>query len=205
MGHSSRCAQARAPAIRIVLLTVGFKVLASIIEGGAAYYSGSFSLFGDALHLCVDIAAGVVGVLYLRRGQQSVSHARQERLEVRGSMIVGFLMMLMAATIAGRGWLLSDEHTVSSIPMLTAALIGLGINGVNLLLLSRHVGIGLMRMLRQHEALDLTSSAFVVVSAIAVWGTGSAIFDIIGGIAIGSVLFGWSAWQTLTLKTTGDV
>lgn len=203
MGHHHHGAHDRAPILRVVILTIGLKALAAVMEGITAYISHSYSLGSDTLHLLVDILAGTVGAVFLWRGQRAPSGHRQGRIEMGGAVIVGLLILVMAALVTHQVWHHHGSHEVTSLPMLGAAMAGLMINLANLWLLSRSTGIILVHMLWQHEALDFVSSILVILAAATIMATGYTFLDIVGSISIGSFLFGWGLWQLFTVYHHG--
>jgi cobalt-zinc-cadmium efflux system protein len=184
---------------RIVLtgfvLTAGFMV-AEIIAG---YLSGSLALIADAGHMLTDSAALLLAWGAFRFGRRASDSQRTfgyMRLEVVAGLINAVTLFALV------GWILYEAtrrfftpHEVLAGPMFVVAVLGLVVNIVVFVVLSRgdqdHVNI---RGAMLHVLGDLLGSVAAIAAAIVIWLTGWMPIDPILSVLV-ALLILRSAWK----------
>jgi cobalt-zinc-cadmium efflux system protein len=177
------------------LLTAGFMV-AEIVAG---LLSGSLALIADAGHMLTDAAALLLAWAAFRFGRRASDGKRTfgyMRLEVVAGLINAVTLFALVA------WIIYEAvqrfmtpHEVLAGPMLVVAVLGLVVNIVVFLVLSRgdkdHVNI---RGAMVHVLGDLLGSVAAIAAAITIWLTGWMPIDPILSVLV-SVLILRSAWK----------
>jgi cobalt-zinc-cadmium efflux system protein len=177
----------------------------AVVELVVGWYSQSLTLQVDSLHMGMDAGAIAIAVFatWFAQRQSSLRHIR--RTELVATFINGLGLLAMA------GWVLrevishfqGEPREILSWPMLLTALLGLLINGANLLWLHDYSQSNLnIRSIFLHVLADLLGSVGAVVVAIAVtlwhltwidWVVGGAIALVIATVALGLL---WQAIKT---------
>ena len=177
------------------LLTGGF-MFAEIIAG---VLSGSLALIADAGHMLTDAAALLLAWAAFRFGRRTSDSQRTfgyMRLEVVAGLINAVALFALV------GWIIYEAirrfmtpHEVLAGPMFIVAVLGLVINVVVFLVLSRgdkeHVNI---RGAMVHVLGDLLGSVAAIAAAVTIWLTGWMPIDPILSVLV-SLLVLRSAWQ----------
>lgn len=156
------------------------------VEAMVGWVSHSMALRADSGHMVADGLTIALAIL-------AVSVARRYRgIEVWAAFLngVGLLVMAIAIGVEAIRHLQNPPETILSFPMLIVAIIGLGVNGFNIMLLHRDVQHDLnMRGVLLHILADTLSSVGAIVAAIAIWLTDCTWAD--GAVGLGvSVLVG---------------
>lgn len=176
------------------LLTAGF-MFAEIVAG---VLSGSLALIADAGHMLTDAAALLLAWAAFRFGRRASDSQRTfgyMRLEVVAGLINAVTLFALV------GWIIYEAiqrfmtpHEVLAGPMFIVAVLGLVINVVVFLVLSRgdkdHVNI---RGAMVHVLGDLLGSVAAIVAAVTIWLTGWMPIDPILSVVV-SLLVLRSAW-----------
>lgn len=184
---------------RVVL--IGFLLTASFMfaEVIAGVLSGSLALIADAGHMLTDAAALLLAWAAFRFGRRASDSKRSfgyMRLEVVAGLINAVTLFILV------GWIIYEAiqrfmtpHEVLAGPMFIVAVLGLVINVVVFLVLSRgdkdHVNI---RGAMVHVLGDLLGSVAAIVAAITIWLTGWMPIDPILSVLV-SLLVLRSAWK----------
>lgn len=159
--HESKADKVRSLTIALAL-TLGF----SIIELTASGFSHSLTLLADAGHMISDTAALIISLIAAR-----ISLPRYRRIEALAALVNSITLLALAVWIAWEAVsrLQISSVTIFSLPMLVTAIVGLGVNSVNITLLhkSSHSDLNLRGALL-HVMADAASSISVILSAIAV-------------------------------------
>ena len=177
------------------LLTAGYMV-AEIVAG---LLSGSLALIADAGHMLTDAAALLLAWAAFRFGRRASDGKRTfgyMRLEVVAGLINAVTLFALV------GWIIYEAiqrfmtpHEVLAGPMFVVAVLGLVINVVVFLVLSRadkeHVNI---RGAMVHVLGDLLGSVAAIVAAVTIWLTGWMPIDPILSVVV-SLLVLRSAWK----------
>ncbi|MBD2438607.1 cation diffusion facilitator family transporter [Nostoc sp. FACHB-110] len=152
----------------LVLLSVFF-----CVELSAGIWSHSLSLLADAEHILSDVAAlGLaIAASWLSQSISKQTIFARYRPEILAALINGLSLACIAAWIVKEALvrLQSPEVEILGVPMLTTALIGLGINSFNALYLHgcSHQDLNI-RGVFLHILADIASSIGAVLAAIAV-------------------------------------
>lgn len=177
------------------LLTAGFMV-AEIVAG---VLSGSLALIADAGHMLTDAAALLLALVAFRMGRRASDGQRSfgyMRLEVVAGLINAVTLFALV------GWIFYEAvqrflapHPVLAGPMLVVAVLGLVVNVVVFVVLSRgdkdHVNI---RGAMVHVLGDLLGSVAAIVAAVTIWLTGWMPIDPLLSILV-CLLVLRSAWS----------
>lgn len=159
--------------IALVLLSCFFTA-----ELTAAMYSHSLSLMADAGHVFSDIAALGLTLLATWHAQHSRNKTVDQETtvslslsEILAAFVNGISLLGVALWIAMEavGRMQSSQAEILGFPMLFAAMVGLGINGINALFLHScsHHNLNLKSAFL-HVLADIISSLGVMVAAVAV-------------------------------------
>ena len=176
------------------LLTAGFMV-AEVIAG---VLSGSLALIADAGHMLTDAAALLLAWGAFRFGRRASDGKRTfgyMRLEVVAGLINSVTLFALVAWIVYEAiQRFMTPHEVLAGPMFVVAVLGLVINVVVFLVLSRgdrsHVNI---RGAMVHVLGDLLGSVAAIAAAIVIWLTGWMPIDPLLSVLV-SLLILRSAW-----------
>jgi cobalt-zinc-cadmium efflux system protein len=177
------------------LLTAGFMV-AEVVAG---VLSGSLALIADAGHMLTDAAALLLAWAGFRFGRRASDGKRTfgyMRLEVVAGLINAvtlFALVLWIVYEAVQRFM--TPHEVLAGPMLAVAVLGLVVNVVVFLVLSRgdkaHVNI---RGAMVHVLGDLLGSVAAIVAAVVIWLTGWMPIDPLLSVMV-ALLVLRSAWS----------
>ncbi|BAB74544.1 hypothetical protein DSM107007_06900 [Nostoc sp. PCC 7120 = FACHB-418] len=189
--HTSQVKQnIRALWTALVLLSVFF-----CIELSAGIWSHSLSLLADAEHILSDVAA--LGLALIASWlSQSISQRTifgRYKLEVLAALINGISLACIACWIVREALvrLQSPTTEILGVPMLTTALIGVGVNSFNALCLHKcsHKDLNIRGALL-HLIADLASSVGAVLAAIAIiwlnWTWADGVISLVVAMLIAS-------------------
>ena len=147
----------------------------SVLELAVGFWSHSLALLADSGHMISDSLALGIALLATwsaRFTTSDKSTSGYRRVEILSALANGIGLVAIAVWIAWEAItrLQSPPTDILSLPMLITAGIGLGVNGVNALLLhpSSHHDLNL-RGAFLHMIADAISSVGVILAAIAVW------------------------------------
>lgn len=192
-----------------VVLIAGFFVA----ELTTALVSDSLALLSDAGHMAADVltlAAALVATIIAARPDRSGRRSfGYYRVEVFASLLAVVVMLTVAVFVVvsaiGR---IGHAQEVGTTAMIVVGALGLGVNLVVMLLLRRGAGESLNLKGAYLEVLaDTIGSVGVVVAAVLVRVTGSALFDTLVALAIGvfvavrAVLLGREVFGVLAQET----
>jgi cobalt-zinc-cadmium efflux system protein len=154
----------------VLMLVAGF----SAIELAIAFYSHSMALLADAGHLFADCIALLLSLLGAWIVQRNTSNDRLEvrRVETAIALFNSLSLLVIGAGVALEAivQLQTPATEILSIPMLIAAIAGLGVNSVNIFLLHDHSHDDLnLKGAFLHIIADALSSIGVLLAALAVW------------------------------------
>jgi cobalt-zinc-cadmium efflux system protein len=183
------------------VVLIGFLLTASfmVAEVIAGWLSGSLALIADAGHMLTDAAALLLAWSAFRFGRRASDGKRTfgyMRLEVVAGLINAVTLFALV------GWIVweaiqrfMDPHEVLAGPMFVVACLGLVINVVVFLVLSRgdteHVNI---RGAMIHVLGDLLGSVAAIAAAVTIWFTGWMPIDPILSVLV-SLLILRSGWK----------
>jgi cobalt-zinc-cadmium efflux system protein len=174
----------------LVLLSVFF-----CVELSVGIWSHSLSLLADAEHILSDVAALGLALVasWLSQSISKQTIFGRYRPEILAALINGISLACIAAWIVKEAVvrLQSPDVEILGIPMLTTALIGLGINSFNALYLHgcSHHDLNI-RGVFLHIVADIASSVGAVLAAIAVlwlnWTWADGVISLLVAIVITS-------------------
>lgn len=158
-----------------LLLIVGF----AGVELSVAWLSHSVALLAEAGHMLADGLALALALLATWVAQLPPSNQATfgyRRVEILAALANGIGLLGVASWI---GWealshlQAAEPIEILSLPMLVTAVIGLGVNTINLLLLHSNSQHDLnLRGAWLHMLADLLSSLGVIVAAVLIWTLG---------------------------------
>lgn len=204
---------------KIQLLQYSLGLLASllVVELSVGVFSHSLALLADAQHVLFDMMAIALALLVVWRSRQPVDGWQQKKLEAIAALVNGLSLLVVG------GWtvwesvirLQVDDHQILGLPMLTVAVLGLVVNGINVGYLHNCCGEDLStKSALVHLWADLLGSVGAMAAAIAVtwlgwhWADGVVsiiVSGIVGFLAISLINQSWQKWQNpLYSKTQCD-
>jgi cobalt-zinc-cadmium efflux system protein len=159
--------------LEIVKTALALLIVLFFAQWAIGHWSGSLALQADAGHLFSDVVALAVtfGAIWLaRRPADDRATFGHQRLEILAALFNGVSLLGIA------GWIVYESilrwqapQTVLSGPMLLGALLGLAINGFNLVTLSQGDRQDLnLRAAFLHTASDFASSIGAMVAGISI-------------------------------------
>lgn len=151
-----------------LLLTVAF----AVTELGVGLFSHSLALLADSGHLMSDCLAIILALLATWIARRSTSE-ENSTVETIAALINGIGLVIIALWIAWEAVerLQSPAATeILSLPMLITAIVGFGVNSINIMLLHKESANDLnLKGAFLHIVADAASSVGVAIAAIAVW------------------------------------
>jgi cobalt-zinc-cadmium efflux system protein len=217
--HSDHCQpfhdpqQKRQQLLGALLLIGGF----AAIEWGAGQFSHSLALVAEAGHMLSDcLALGLaLAATYITRpalrdgwlGQHQLEIQPDRRAEIVAALINGLGLLALASWIGWEAWenLHQPAVEIATGPMLVTAIVGVGINAINVKLLHQGSDHDLnLKGALLHVIADMASAIGVIVAAIAVaafhWLAADCVisFGIAGLIVVSAVPLIWESWGRLS-------
>jgi cobalt-zinc-cadmium efflux system protein len=191
-GHSHAPVGAHAGARHRWRLAVAFVLVAAffVVELLAGLASGSLALISDAGHMAADVVTLGAALLATRIATRTDHSGRRTfgsyRAEVFASGLAVLLMLGVAAYIAVEAVRrIGSSPELASGTMLVVGAIGLVVNLVALLLLRGGAGESLnVKGAYLEVVADTLGSVGVIVAAVLVGATGSALWDTVIALAI---------------------
>jgi cobalt-zinc-cadmium efflux system protein len=159
-------------------LTYVFFLVASfsVVELEIGAYSHSMSLLADAGHLfsdCLALLLALLGAWIVQRSKSSKGGENSDRrVETAIALFNGFSLLVIGGGVGLEAilQLQSPATEILSLPMLIVAIIGLGVNSINIFLLHDHSHEDLnLKGAFLHIIADALSSIGVLLAALAVW------------------------------------
>jgi cobalt-zinc-cadmium efflux system protein len=216
--HSDACQvfhdpqQKRQQLLGALVLIGGF----AAIEWGAGQFSHSLALVAEAGHMLSDcLALGLaLAATYITRpalrdgwlGQHQLEIQPDRRAEIVAALINGLGLLALAGWIGWEAWehLQQPAVEIATTPMLVTAIVGVGINAINVKLLHQGSDHDLnLKGALLHVIADMASAIGVIVAAIAVaafhWLAADCVisFGIAGLIGVSAVPLIWESMQAL--------
>ncbi|NJN85147.1 MAG: cation transporter [Leptolyngbyaceae cyanobacterium SL_7_1] len=144
-----------------------------LVEMGLGVFSHSLALLADAGHMVLDVVALTltwVAAWVGRRPATPQAPFGHRRVEILMALVNGLSLLAIAIFVAQEAierW--QTPEPVLGLPMLAAAVMGLGINSLNLWLLHRESQQDLnLRGAMLHLTMDAVSSVGVIAAAVAI-------------------------------------
>lgn len=196
-GHDYAHAAAPLRALAIAFaITAGF----AVVEAIGGWYAGSLALMSDAGHMVTDAAA--LGVaMFAQKVAQRPPSARASygyaRAEVLAAFVNALVMLLIVGAIVFEAvQRLAHPSPVAGGLMLAIAVVGLAVNVIAALVLSRAQTSLNARAALLHVVGDLLGSVAAIVAGAVIVATGWLPIDPILSVAI-SLLILRSTWRLL--------
>jgi cobalt-zinc-cadmium efflux system protein len=186
------------------------------IEWGAGQFSHSLALVAEAGHMLSDcLALGLaLAATYITRpalrdgwlGQHQLEIQPDRRAETAAALINGVGLLALASWISWEAWenLQQPAVEIATTPMLVTAIVGVGINAINVKLLHQGSDHDLnLKGALLHVIADMASAIGVIVAAIGVavfhWIAADCVisFGIAGLIVVSAVPLIWASTQAL--------
>jgi cobalt-zinc-cadmium efflux system protein len=182
-------------------LNAGFMVAELI----GAFVSGSLALAADSVHMASDVAALGVALLALRLTRRSPT-ARYtygwHRAEILGAQFNAAILLGAAGLILVEAVRrIGQPAEIHGTTVIVIATIGLAVNVIAAVILSRHAGDNLnMRAALWHMATDALGSVAALAAGIAAAVAGVTSVDLVSSAFI-ALLVAAAAWQLLRDST----
>lgn len=197
-GHSHGVSVSSANARRILIVFVMTTAYACIQAIGGAI-SGSLALIADAGHMASDSAALLLALIAYRVAARAPDSQRTygfHRVRVLAALANGVALLLLVIWIAWEAYRrLSSPTEILAGPMLVVAVIGLVVNTVGALILSRGGSSDSnLRGALIHVMGDLLGSVGAIAAAIGIMLTGWSFLDPLLSVLV-AVLVVKSAWS----------
>lgn len=167
--HGISTIQHEGPLRWALLLTLLFL----IAEVAGAIWTNSLALLSDAAHMSTDVVALIIALISVRMSRRPSDSKRTfgyVRMESMGALANGLMLFVLAAYILweaiGR---FRHPPTISSIPMLVIAIVGLVVNLISMRLLKAGSGESLnMKGAYLEVWSDMLGSLAVIVGAVVI-------------------------------------
>lgn len=197
-GHSHAVSVSSANARRILIVFVMTTAYACIQAIGGAV-SGSLALIADAGHMASDSAALLLALIAYRVAARAPDSQRTygfHRVRVLAALANGVALLLLVIWIGWEAYRrLSSPTEILAGPMLVVAVIGLVVNIVGALILSRGGSSDSnLRGALIHVMGDLLGSVGAIAAAIGIMLTGWSFLDPLLSVLV-AVLVVKSAWS----------
>jgi cobalt-zinc-cadmium efflux system protein len=175
-----------------------------VLELAVGWWANSLALISDAGHNFADAAALVLSAWAFAVASRPADRDRSfgfHRIGVLAALANALTLLLLAAYIFYEGYRrLLQPEPVQSLPMILVALLALGMNTAIALALRHGRDDVNVRSALVHMTGDALSSAGVVVAGVAVWWTGSTVWDPVVSLLIGLFIV-WSSWGIIQETT----
>jgi cobalt-zinc-cadmium efflux system protein len=204
MGHSHSHSHAHARNVTIsrkLVIATTANLLVVIGEIWAGIYAGSLALIGDALHNLADVAALLIALIAVRLERRPATSEKSfgyQRAGVLAAFINAGLLAAFALFIFSEAWeRIQNPGEVHMPAMLIAATIALIVNSGTALSIVRESRDDVnVRGAMVHMIGDAASSAGIIVAALLIYLTGSAVWDPAVSVLIGLLIL-WTSYGIL--------
>lgn len=161
---------------RSLALVFGFTSFYLVVEVVGGVFTGSLALLADAGHMLTDVAGVGLALMAIRFGERPATPQRTYgffRVEILAALTNAVVLIGISIYILYEAYeRFRNPPTVSSIPMLIVAAIGLGVNIAGMLLLRKGSKESLNMKGAYFEVLsDMLTSVGVIVAAVIMWLT----------------------------------
>jgi cobalt-zinc-cadmium efflux system protein len=164
-----------------------------VVELALAAWTGSVSLFADAVHMLVDaggILLSLVAIWFAERPATSRKTYGYYRVEILAALVNGVVLCIVALGILWQAWhRLWAPPDVPAAPLIFAAALGLGVNLASLWLLHAGARESLNIRAAYLEVLgDALSSGAVLAAGATIALTGWSVADPLAAVIIGLLI-----------------
>jgi len=176
-----------------------------VAEFVGAAISGSLALAADAVHMGTDVAALAVALLALRLTRRPPTQRYTfgwHRAEILGAQLNAAILFAAAGLILVEAIRrIGQPSEIEGATVIVIAVIGLAVNVIAAVILSRHAGDSLnMRAALWHMSTDALGSVAALASGIAIVVAGATWVDLVASVFI-AVLVAVAAWTLLRDST----
>lgn len=197
--HHSHSENLRISRKLTIATTANLVVVAAEIALGI--YAGSLALIGDALHNLTDAAALLIALIAVRlqqRAPTAVLSFGYQRAGVLAAFINAGMLVAFTLFIFRESWeRLRAPHEVQTTVMLITAAVALVVNSATAFSIHHESRDDVnIRGAFVHMIGDAVASAGIIVAAVLIRLTGTAVWDAVVSIAIGLLIL-WSSWGVL--------
>ncbi|NWO07147.1 MAG: cation transporter [Alteromonadaceae bacterium] len=197
--------------VGVTLIGMAIDILLGIVKILAGMFSGSHALVADGVHSFSDAATDVMVIFMMRYSRQpaDVDHPYgHDRFETLGTVIMGFLLLLVAVGLAAENllnWMGAESGIQAGWLAVVIALVSIGVKEW-LFRYTRKVGEKIQSELivsnAWHSRTDAVSSGIVLIAILGAWA-GMEWLDFVAAIAV-AVAIGKIGW-TMTLDNVKEL
>ncbi|KXW56822.1 MAG: cation transporter [Betaproteobacteria bacterium] len=183
--HKPKTTQAMLSAL---IFTVGFAVLELV----AGYFSNSLALISDSGHMVSDALSLALGSLAVWMGKRPPSQKHSyglQRAEVLAALFNGILLLVVILGIVVEAILrISQPHQVHAMTVVIVSIIGMIMNTVNALFLSKMEHGLNSRAAMIHVIGDFFGSLAALIAGAVIWWTGWMPIDPILSLVVAGIM-----------------
>ncbi len=182
----------RSSTTRLMLWALLFTVIFAVTEAVVGFWANSLALISDSGHMVSDALSWGLGSFAVWIGNRPPSQRHSyglQRAEVIAALLNGMLLLAVIAAIVYEAISrIQSPHAVNALPVIGVAILGMILNGVNGLMLSRmEKGLN-TRAAMIHVAGDFLGSVAALVAGLVVWFTGWMPIDPILSLVVASLM-----------------
>ena len=182
----------RSSTTRLMLWALLFTVIFAVTEAVVGFWANSLALISDSGHMVSDALSLGLGSFAVWIGNRPPSQRHSyglQRAEVIAALLNGMLLLAVIAAIVYEAISrIQSPHAVNALPVIGVAILGMILNGVNGLMLSRmEKGLN-TRAAMIHVAGDFLGSVAALVAGLVVWFTGWMPIDPILSLVVASLM-----------------
>jgi cobalt-zinc-cadmium efflux system protein len=186
---------------RKLTVATAANVLVVVAEIAVGLYAGSLALVGDALHNLTDVAALIIALAAVRLERKTPTREKTfgyQRAGILAAFVNSALLLAFTAFLFREAWLrLQQPHDVHTTAMLWMATMALLVNASTAFSIHHESREDVnVRGAFVHMIGDAVSSAGIIVAAILIRVTGSAVWDA-GVTMLIALLILWSSYGVL--------
>lgn len=186
---------------RLMLWVLLFTVAFAVTEALAGFWAGSLALISDSGHMVSDALSLGLGTFAVWIGSRPPSQRHSyglQRAEVIAALLNGILLLAVIGAIVYEAIVrIQSPIAVNALPVIGVAILGMILNGVNALLLSRmEKGLN-TRAAMIHVAGDFMGSVAALMAGLVVWYTGWMPIDPILSLVVAALML----YTTLRILT----
>jgi cobalt-zinc-cadmium efflux system protein len=189
-GHTHQ--RERSGTARLMLWALLFTVAFAVTEAVVGFWAGSLALISDSGHMVSDALSLGLGTFAVWIGNRPPTQRHSyglQRAEVIAALLNGMLLLAVIGAIVYEAISrIQSPHAVNALPVIGVAILGMILNAVNGLLLSRmEKGLN-TRAAMIHVAGDFMGSVAALVAGLVVWFTGWMPIDPILSLVVAALM-----------------
>lgn len=182
----------RSGTTRLMLWALLFTVIFAVTEAVVGFWANSLALISDSGHMVSDALSLGLGSFAVWIGNRPPSQRHSyglQRAEVIAALFNGMLLLAVVGAIVYEAISrIQSPHAVNALPVIGVAILGMILNGVNGLMLSRmEKGLN-TRAAMIHVAGDFLGSVAALAAGLVVWFTGWMPIDPILSLVVASLM-----------------